>query len=185
MKNSPELLEQALLFALTRHKGARRKGDGRPYILHPFSVVNRLFLYKESDSIYLLASAAVLHDLVEDTNTELIEIAEKFGYVVAQLVEELTSNKEKIQEVGKTEYLCQKMTKMSSWALVIKLIDRLDNVEDAGKMPKDFQDNLTTETTSILSYIELNRKKLTQTHLRLISAIKSSCFSLTKDFHEP
>jgi len=184
-RNTPELLEDALVFAIEKHRGARRKGDGRPYILHPFSVVNHLFKIKESESIYLLATAAVLHDVIEDTDTSLVEIAEKFGYTVAQIVEELTSDKEEIKNVGKTEYLSKKMEKMSSWALVIKLIDRLDNLDDCKKMPVDFRYKYCKQTLEIIKHIRNKRKNITKTHQTLLNLLIDKIGEVEFEIVEP
>jgi len=59
-----------------------------------------------------------------------LQTYEKFGEIVMNLVEELTSDKEKLEISGKEEYLIDKMLSMSSWALVIKLSDRLHNLND-------------------------------------------------------
>lgn len=164
-------LERAIEFATKAHKGAFRKGDGRPYIMHPVSVMMRVRSMKNSSNAYLLAAAAVLHDTVEDCGVELMEIAEKFGFYVAALVEELTLDKSKYETIGKTKYLSQELTSMSSYALVIKLCDRLDNVEDMQTMDKVFIERYTQETKDILDYVLQHRTKLTKTHDRLIHEI--------------
>jgi (p)ppGpp synthase/HD superfamily hydrolase len=100
-------------------------------------------------------TAALLHDTVEDCpNTSLQEIAETFGYYVAALVDELTSDEKEIKKIGKTEYLKNKMAKMSSYGLVIKLSDRLDNVRDMSAVNLQFQKKYTKETLEILEYLE-------------------------------
>lgn len=172
MKITLEKLEEAILFAVKKHKGQVRKNDGRPYILHPFSVMQHLYNSKESDNIYLLGIASLLHDLVEDCNVSLEKIAKKFGMKVASLVEELTSDKELIKVMGKTRYLSEKMTSMSSYALVIKLCDRLDNLTDIDKMSDEFREKYTKQTKDILNYIKEHRKKLTDTHNKLINKIE-------------
>src|ERR1700744_4219728 len=86
-----ELFEDAIIYAVEKHRGQRRKGvdifgNRKPYILHPMSVMMRIFANKESKNMYMLAIAALLHDVVEDcykTKEEklagLLEIAIKFG----------------------------------------------------------------------------------------------------------
>jgi len=100
-------------------------------------------------------TAALLHDTVEDCeDVSLQEIAEKFGYYVAALVDELTSDEKEIKKLGKTEYLKNKMAKMSSYGLVIKLSDRLDNVKDLNTTSETFQKKYTKETLEILDHLE-------------------------------
>lgn len=167
-----DVLEKAIIFATKKHKGQRRKGNKRPYIMHPISVMNTLYQIKEhSDNIYLLAAAAILHDTVEDCGVSLKKIAKKFGYHVASLVEELTLDKNQYEIIGKTKYLSIHMMSMSSYALCIKLCDRLDNVKDLKSMNSNFRSRYISETKDILNYISENRSNITGTHKVLISMI--------------
>jgi (p)ppGpp synthase/HD superfamily hydrolase len=96
-----------------------------------------------------------------------------FGGLVASLVQELTSDLEKIKQVGKQEYLAKKMAhEMSSWGLLIKLADRLDNVQDiaTAKSPA-WRARYKAETEHIMDYIEKNRV-LTGTHQKLVGLIR-------------
>lgn len=168
-----ETLERAIAFAIEKHKNVRRKGDGRPYILHPLSVLHTLLEIKKSKNAYLLATAAVLHDTVEDCEDVTLEvIAKEFGYAVAAIVEELTSIKEDIlKKGGKTPYLIEKMLNMSSYSLCIKLVDRLDNIKDMRTMTQEFVKKQIISTREILEALELGRK-LTKTHKKIIKLIK-------------
>ena len=169
MKENSELLQLAIELATSKHKGQVRKNDGRPYILHPFSVLNLLYKYKrKSSNIFLLAIVIILHDAVEDTDLTLEEIAQLFGYKVASIVDELTSNKEEIERVGKTTYLSNKMNNMSTYGLLCKLLDRLDNISDLHGMSEDFITKTINDTKYIID--NLNRK-LTKTHLKIIKDI--------------
>lgn len=164
-------LEKAIAFAVEKHKGVVRKGDGRPYILHPMSVLTTLLSIKKSKNALLLAVAAILHDVVEDCEVSIEEIAKQFGWQVASLVDELTSDNEEIKRIGKTEYLTQKMIKMSSYGLCIKLVDRLDNIKDMKSMSAGFQKKQIDSTTTILNALFTNRK-LTKTHKTMIKMIR-------------
>jgi (p)ppGpp synthase/HD superfamily hydrolase len=170
MRVDATTLQKALLFATMKHQDQFRKGDGKPYILHPISVLLTLDRLKKSKNKFLLATAAVLHDVVEDCNVTVQEIADKFGYSVASIVEELTSDKEKIDSMGKKEYLLDKMLVMSSYALCIKLCDRLDNVSDLESMNDEFKQRTITETQFILD--GLSSRKLTSTHKKIIKKIQ-------------
>jgi len=151
------LFEEALEFALQKHKGQKRKGNNMPYFWHAMSVARNVQEVKESTNLELLMTAAILHDTVEDCkhlNVTIQEIAEVFSYKVASLVEELTNDDKKIAEMGKTEYLKEKMANMSSYALVIKLSDRRDNVRDLNDLKKEFKEKYTKETIEILDHLE-------------------------------
>jgi (p)ppGpp synthase/HD superfamily hydrolase len=171
IKITSKQLEEAIIFATEKHGGQVRKGDGRPYILHPMSVLMRCYKAKSSKNMFLLMTACILHDTVEDCGVKLDEIASKFGYHVAALVEELTLDKTKYEIIGKKEYLAEEMVGMSSYALFIKLCDRLDNISDCVSMSNEFVIKYVAETAYILDKVKKGRK-LTKSHLILISEIE-------------
>lgn len=129
-------------------------------------------MYKDSYKIHDLITIALLHDTIEDTTATYEQIEEKFGKMVADTVLELTSDKDEIEKVGKKEYLAEKMANMTSYALVVKLCDRLDNISDLNSMNPKFRKRYEEETIYILDYIDTNRDVITITHHRLIHAIR-------------
>lgn len=164
--------EAALAYAKRAHSGQTRSDGKTPYVTHPIRVAQSVERLKQSRNLDALISAAYLHDTVEDTNTTHKDLEKMFGGLVASLVKELTSDKEEIKRVGKTEYLQKKMAGMTSYGLVIKLADRLDNVQDiaTAKSPS-WRQRYKRETENILSYIEQNRV-LTGTHQKIIGLIR-------------
>ena len=162
--------EKAVIFAAKKHMGQSRKGDKFSYIIHPMRVAVTLQSIKESKNMALLMTACLLHDTVEDCGVKLSTIAKHFGHAVASLVEELTLDKSKYETIGKTKYLCQEVLKMSSYALCIKLCDRLDNVRDMKKMSESFRTKYRAETREILD--ALKNRKVTKTHAKLIKLIE-------------
>ena len=85
-----ELVSEAIAFAVKAHDGMRRKKTGAPYILHPLEAA--VIVGTMTDDQEVIA-AAVLHDVVEDTNISITEIEERFGKRVRDLVESETENK--------------------------------------------------------------------------------------------
>ena len=158
-------------FAKQKHDGQTRS-DGSPYFNHVNRVAKSVADYNKSHNLDALISAAYLHDTIEDTETTEEDLKVLFGGLVASLVKELTSDKEEIAKVGKANYLAHKMATMSSYALVIKLSDRLDNVSDL-KTAKSHSWRLKykAETEHILDYIEKNRV-LSPTHRKIIGLIR-------------
>ena len=159
------MIEKAQQFAIEKHKGQKRKFSSENYSEHSKRVAEIVKKYKNSYKINELISAALLHDTLEDTNTKEDEIRELFGDLITSLVKELSSNKEEIKKTSKKEYLAKKMSKeMSSWALVIKLADRLDNIESCRKIEslneesRSFTKRYREETEYILNNLEKNRK---------------------------
>jgi len=84
------LLDEAIVFAVQAHSGMMRKRESVPYILHPLEVAAIAGTITSDEEIL---AAAVLHDTVEDTDTTIGEIMEKFGARVASVVASETENK--------------------------------------------------------------------------------------------
>jgi len=160
------LVIKALQFAAQKHKGQERKGSGLPYVTHPVIAAYLLAKYKKSKRFDELVAAAILHDTLEDTDTNFIELASEFTPLIASLVLELTSDEEQIKLVGKNEYLKKKMLGMSSYGLLLKLVDRLSNIMDNPK------DNYKTDTINMVRFLEENAR-LSNTHKAIIADIKS------------
>lgn len=170
-----KMLEDAILFATEKHSGVVRKGNGLPYITHPLAVMAILLGIKKSNNPFLIAIVAICHDLVEDVKEVTIQmIADRYGLMVASLVQELTSDEEEIKRVGKDKYLLDKMVRMTSYALRIKLADRLHNVSDMLSIPAEKRAKYIVETNYILDGLFESKRKLTKTHLQLIDMIKEN-----------
>lgn len=169
-----ELYMSAIEFAKKAHEGQFRKFSMAPYFTHPVRVATLVMKYKKSHAIDDLVVAALLHDVVEDTKVTLVEIQGEFGYKVSSLVQELTSDKAAVLEQGKTGYLTHKMLGMTSWALVLKLCDRLDNVMDFIYANDRFVEKYTEETRSILKSLRGQRDSLSNTHLTLMAKIEEA-----------
>ena len=90
-------IERAFLVAYRSHKGQTRK-TGEPYILHPIAVARIVAEEMKLDDSVSIASA-LLHDVVEDTQTSLGDIEKEFGAVLAKIVDGLT----KIKRVSKKQ----------------------------------------------------------------------------------
>jgi (p)ppGpp synthase/HD superfamily hydrolase len=115
-------------FAKGRHAHQERKGSGMPYFVHPRGVA---WLVKKYGGTISQINAAFGHDLLEDTETSFEEIAVISGSEeTAELVLELTNNRHIIEEMGKTEYMTEKLLKLSKDALLIKLADMVYNSYD-------------------------------------------------------
>jgi hypothetical protein len=170
-ENLNETMEDARKYATEKHAGQKRM-SGEDYIVHPERVAELVKKYKTSHKIEDLVSAAYLHDTIEDTGATEEDLKKLFNPLIASLVAELTSNKADIRKEGKANYLSKKMLGMSSWGLVIKLADRLDNVSDlkTSKIP-GFKEKYSKETSFILDKLEAERQ-LSNTQKKLTAAIR-------------
>lgn len=149
------------------HSGQKRR-SGEAYISHPVAVSYLVAHYKRSAALEDLLIAALLHDVVEDCDYPIHKITEEFGGVVGGLVQELTNDEAAIEKLGKEAYQLKKMVGMSSYALVIKLCDRLHNVScnPGEKM---------VQATINLCLNLVNMRMLSKTHQRIIVDIMSEC----------
>jgi (p)ppGpp synthase/HD superfamily hydrolase len=160
---------KALRVATKAHAGQTRKSGGK-YINHPMEVAKFVKQFKKSNNLSALVQAAYLHDTIEDTDTTYQDLVKQFGALVAGMVQELTTDKEASDAIGKGEYIANKMVKMSSWSLVIKLADRLANVQDIDTRPPEFQKKYANQTRVALSRLEQDRY-LSKTHSNIMAAI--------------
>ena len=127
-------LKLAREFAREAHKDQVRKHHGGPYIDHPIRVAEELERLGAPD--YVIA-AGYLHDVVEDTEITNEEIEKIFGDRTAHLVAEVTdvyTHEAYPQHNRKTRKKRERERERSFWAMVLKVIDHVDNEQD---MPAD------------------------------------------------
>jgi len=172
------LVRDAREFAREKH-GDQTRRDGTPYFNHPDRVAKFASKYKVSKELPSIVAAAYLHDTKEDCDISIEEIRAKFGDLTAELVSELTSDKDKLKAMGKTDYLTDKMLNMSSYALIVKLVDRLDNVSDLLTAKEEFRNRYKLETETIINSLLKNRE-LSGTHKRIIHDIQLKLFKLNE-----
>lgn len=169
MKTKNSDIRRALEFMINAHSGQFRKFSGEEYAWHPVGVAKIVRNLKSSKNKDKICIAALLHDTVEDTDVTLCDIQNHFGEMVSSIVYELTSDGVKIKEMGKANYLLNKMLRMTSYALVIKLADRLHNCSDLPTASEKFRNKYVKETRFILD--GLKGRYLSDTHKELISLI--------------
>lgn len=178
-----ERITQAYSLARDAHKGQQRRFVDTPYITHLEETSHLLLESYDGNVSEEEYIAALLHDVVEDTDVEPEELERLFGIRVRQLVEELTIDKEKKEQLGKKDYLTKSMKSMTDAALTIKLCDRLSNVAglDDHRIPKDFIVWYSKETMYILNNLD---RKFTDIQRGLVDKIMKMIYYLkiTKDF---
>lgn len=141
-------------FAFKAHDGVVRK-TGEPYITHPVSVACILAdLHMDTPTIL----AALLHDVVEDTPVTTAEINEIFGQQVADLVDGLTKL-DKIEFQSASEAQAENFRKMllamsqDVRVILVKLADRLHNMQTLEAMKPEKQKRIAKETLDIYAPI--------------------------------
>jgi GTP diphosphokinase / guanosine-3',5'-bis(diphosphate) 3'-diphosphatase len=142
-----KLIKRAFTIAAEAHKDMRRK-SGEPYILHPLAVAE--ICVEEIGLGTTSILAALMHDVVEDTDLELTDIEKMFGQKVARIVDGLTKISG-VFEYG-TSQQAENFRKMlftlseDVRVILIKLADRLHNMRTLESMPRNKQLKVSSET---------------------------------------
>ncbi len=158
---------RAYEFGNEAHAGQTRK-TGEPYITHPVAVAQELAdMHLDAQAI----AAALLHDVVEDTPASLVDIEEQFGLEVAQLVDGV-SKLDQIRFQSRAEMQAESFRKMmlamieDIRVILVKLADRLHNMQTLGAMPLDKKKRIARETLDIYAPIA-NRLGINSLKIRL------------------
>lgn len=146
-----EIIDKAFQVAKEAHKGVRRR-SGEPYILHPIEVAN--IVCKEIGLGSTSISAALLHDVVEDTDYTVDDLRSIFGDKIAEIVDGLTkiSGKQFGEQVSsQAENFRKLLLTMSDdiRVILIKIADRLHNMRTLGSMAPAKQYKIAGETMYI------------------------------------
>lgn len=148
------LIEKAYNLASEAH-GDQRRVSGVPYILHPTSVACILVdLGMDTESV----TAALLHDVVEDTDVTLDDIIKEFGKEIAHLIDGVTKLK-KIPNVNREERQAENIRKMfiamsdDIRVIIIKLADRLHNLRTIECMREQKRRDIALETMEVFAPI--------------------------------
>lgn len=131
------MFEEALKFATKAHRNQKRRYTGEPYIVHPIAVSELVRTVSHTEE---MLAAAVLHDVVEDTEHTLEEIRENFGEEVANLVFFLTdvSRPEDGNRATRKEMDALHYAKGPSESQTIKVADLIDNTKNISTLDNKF-----------------------------------------------
>jgi GTP pyrophosphokinase len=147
-------IEAALAFSTEAHQGQLRE-SGAPYITHPIAVARILTpLHLDAQAI----SAALLHDVAEDTGIGIEALAERFGRPVAELVDGL-SKLDKLKFETKEDAQAENFRKMlmamarDVRVILIKLADRLHNMRTLDSVSREKSARIARETMDIYAPI--------------------------------
>ena len=160
-----ELVLQAYAFGAEAHEGQTRK-SGEAYISHPVAVAQELAEMRLDAQAII---AAILHDVVEDTDVTIEDLEEKFGSEAALLVDAV-SKLDQIQFHSRAEAQAESFRKMmlamigDIRVILVKLSDRLHNMQTLDAMPPEKRARIARETLDIYGPIAnrlgINRMKV-------------------------
>ena len=119
------MINKALKFAIEAHLGQFRKGTNIPYIMHPIEAATIVASMKFDEE---LITAAMLHDVAEDTKYTIMDIKTQFGERIAHLVDSESEDKTKTWEERKQHTIEHLSAETDQDILIIALGDKLSNI---------------------------------------------------------
>ncbi len=179
-------VKKALYYA-KRYHGKQKRKNGEPFYVHPLEVACMV-----SENLFRtdIIVTAILHDTIEDTVLTKETIAQEFGNNIANKVEDLTriKNNRKISAVEIIEILYQRRKKD---LLLIKLFDRLHNMQTVEAKPPEKVRKTTLETLQVFldlaNYLEMPNveKQLHEYCLNITSNYKNTGLHATDNLFMP
>ncbi len=143
-----EKIRDAIAMAISRYKEQHREG-GEMYAGHALRVGKRAAEYVQEQKVEdpaKLIQAAILHDILEDTPTEQNELSRRFGNEVVHIIEALSH----VDENEPDEKYLGRVEQGGKLAILIKRFDRLENLNDLAKAPKEFRVQKLRELEQVL-----------------------------------
>jgi len=149
-----ERVREAYEYAETAHAGQKRH-SGEAYITHPIAVADILAdLHMDGATL----TAAILHDVVEDTPSSSAEVEQRFGKEIAELVDGVTKL-DQVQFKSRKEAQAESFRKMilamvrDIRVIMVKLADRTHNMRTLSAMPPEKRRSVARETLDIYAPI--------------------------------
>ncbi len=168
-----ELINKAIYWARKYHGDQKRK-SGDPYYSHPLEVAYMISEYKLKTNII---AVSILHDIVEDTEVTVEMIEGTFGQRIAEMVDRLTRDRPNGTKLSVEEILNNAYHLKDKEVLLIKLFDRLHNIQTIKSQSPEKQEKICKETIKhmLLTCLYIENKTLADT-LRDISLIPLNKF---------
>ena len=153
-KGDRKIIRRAFELAADAHKDMRRK-SGEPYILHPLAVAR--IVVEEIGLGVTSACCALMHDVVEDTEITLEDIASEFGTNFSRIIDGLTKISNVVDIKASASMQAENFRKIlltladDPRVILIKLADRLHNMRTLTSMSREKQLKIASETTYIFT----------------------------------
>ena len=155
-----DLINKAIYWVKKYHDEQFRK-SGEPYYTHPIEVAYLVSEYKLTTNVIV---TAILHDVVEDSESTVGMIVDAFSWRIAEMVDRLTRDRPDGSKLSVEEILNNAYAKDDKEELLIKVIDRLHNMQTIGVKKVEKQRKTSIETidhilpiTAIINNVQLEK----------------------------
>ena len=168
MKDTP-IITAAKMLAGEAHKGQTRKYSGLPYIIHPVEVAT---IVEEAGGTDEMIAAALLHDVIEDTEFTYEDIAEKTSPEVADLVQGMTEvskpedGNRKVRKAMDRDFLAKQAPEVQT----IKYADVISNTQDIRVYDPKFAEVYVAEIKELLKVIDKGDPELYEKAKQIVYA---------------
>ena len=175
-----ELINKAIYFARKYHANQKRK-SGELYYTHPLEVAYIISDYNLKTDVIV---ASILHDIVEDTEVTVEMIHGSFGQRIAEMVDRLTRDRPDGTKLSVEDILNNSYQEKDREVLLIKLFDRLHNIQTLGAISPEKVKKITKETLNffIVTTMYMGYKNLEKTIYEICCKNLSIDSSFDKDF---
>ena len=174
-----DLINKAIYWAKKYHSDQKRK-SGEPYYSHPLEVAYMVSDYKLKTDVIV---ASILHDIIEDTEVTVGMIFDNFGWRIAEMVDRLTRDRPDGSKLTVEEILNNSYQEKDREVLLIKLFDRLHNIQNLGAISPEKVKKVIKETLNffIVTTMYMEYKTLEQTMYKLCCDNLSIDYSFDND----
>ena len=174
------MINKAIYWAKKYHGNQKRK-SGEAYYTHPLEVAYMISDYKLKTDVIV---ASILHDIVEDTEVTIEMIHGSFGQRIAEMVDRLTRDRPDGTKLSVEDILNNSYQEKDREVLLIKLFDRLHNIQTLGAISPEKVKKITKETLNffIVTTMYMGYKNLEKTIYEICCKHLSIDSSFDKDF---
>jgi (p)ppGpp synthase/HD superfamily hydrolase len=121
------ITRRAIAFAQEKHHGQRRRADRAPFLIHPLEVASYLERAGCPDQV---VAAAVLHDVLEDTDADRSQLEALFGREVSELVAVVSDDPEIPDEEQRKDAVRERVRRAGGYALAVYAADKVSKVRE-------------------------------------------------------
>lgn len=132
MTNIQEIYQDTLKFAAEKHADQKVPGTNSNYLLHISNVAMEVLIaysVEKSFDISFAIQVAILHDTIEDTSTDFLELEQNFGTRVAKAVDALTKNDNLNSKREKIQDSLNRINELEDEVGLVKIADRITNLQ--------------------------------------------------------